>query len=50
MILRDEEIGIGTTAKEQEVDAMVYKLYGLTHEEVKIVDSEFNLSRDEYDK
>jgi len=29
---------------------MVYKLYELTYEEVKIVDSAFALSKEEYDK
>lgn len=28
---------------------MVYKLYELTYEEVKVVDSEFALSEEEYD-
>lgn len=30
-----------TTVWEREIDAMVYKLYGLTYEEVKVVDKDF---------
>jgi hypothetical protein len=29
---------------------MVYKLYELTYDEVKIIDPEFELSREEYEK
>ncbi|MCB1193883.1 MAG: hypothetical protein KDK90_25840, partial [Leptospiraceae bacterium] len=32
-----------------EIDIMVYKLYELTFEEVKIIDSEFEISKHEYD-
>jgi len=31
-----------------EIDLMVYKLYDLTYDEVKIVDNEFELSKEEY--
>ena len=39
-----------TTALEAEIDLMVYKLYNLTWEEVKIVDPEFAMSEEEYEK
>jgi hypothetical protein len=39
-----------TTALEAEIDLMVYKLYNLTWEEVKIVDPEFAMSAEEYEK
>ncbi|NUM81476.1 Eco57I restriction-modification methylase domain-containing protein [bacterium] len=39
-----------TTKLEREIDVMVYKLYELTYDEVKIVDPEFWLSRAEYEK
>jgi len=35
---------------ERQIDLMVYKLYNLTYDEVKIVDPEFQLSKDEYEK
>ena len=34
---------------EDQIDIMVYKLYELTYEEIKIVDSTFALSKEEYD-
>ena len=38
-----------TTALEQQIDNLVYKLYELTYEEVKIIDPEFALTEQEYD-
>jgi len=35
---------------EREIDEMVYRLYGLSYEEVKVVDPEFWLSREEYEQ
>jgi hypothetical protein len=37
-----------TTALEQQIDNMVYKLYELTYQEVKIIDPEFALTEKEY--
>ncbi|TRZ66699.1 hypothetical protein D4R20_00150 [bacterium] len=39
-----------TTVLEQGIDILVYKLYGLTHNEVKIIDPDFWLSEEEYEK
>jgi adenine-specific DNA-methyltransferase len=39
-----------TIALEKEIDIMVYKLYELTFEEVKIIDSDFWLSEEEYNE
>jgi hypothetical protein len=33
----------------REIDDIVYALYGLTYEEVKQFDSNFNLMKDEYE-
>jgi hypothetical protein len=41
--------GKDTTALEQQIDNLVYKLYELTYEEVKIIDPEFALTEPEYD-
>jgi hypothetical protein len=38
-----------TTTLEQQIDNLVYRLYNLTYEEVKVVDPEFGLSREEYE-
>ncbi|MDP2335738.1 MAG: TaqI-like C-terminal specificity domain-containing protein [Bacteroidota bacterium] len=39
-----------TTDLEKEIDVMVYKLYELTFEEVKVVDKDFWMGEDEYEK
>lgn len=33
---------------EQNIDNLVYKLYNLTYEEVKVIDPEFGLTEEEY--
>ena len=38
-----------TSVLERQIDNLVYKLYELTYEEVKIIDNEFNLSKKEYE-
>lgn len=48
-ILIKKENDEDTTSEEREIDVMVYKLYDLTYEEVKIVDPEFWMSEDEYE-
>ena len=40
--------GKDTTTLEQQIDNMVYKLYELTYQEVKIIDPEFTLTEKEY--
>ena len=42
--------GKDTTSLEQEIDNLVYKLYELTYEEVKVIDSEFELTVEEYNR
>ena len=37
-----------TSALEKQIDVIVYKLYSLTFDEVKIVDPEFGMSKEEY--
>ncbi len=39
-----------TTSLEKEIDVLVYKLYELTYDEVKIIDKDFWLSEKEYKK
>ncbi|TAL67355.1 MAG: type II restriction endonuclease [Bacteroidetes bacterium] len=39
-----------TSHLEKEIDILVYKLYELTYDEVKIIDPSFELNKDEYDK
>ena len=36
------------TETDKEIDLRVYKLYGLTYDEVLIVDADFGVSREEY--
>ena len=47
-ILSAKERGEDTGDLEREIDAMVYKLYELTYDEVKIVEPEFKLTDEEY--
>ncbi|MBI9073719.1 MAG: N-6 DNA methylase [Melioribacteraceae bacterium] len=41
--------GKDTTALEQQIDNLVYKLYELTYDEVKVIDPEFSLTKKEYE-
>lgn len=47
-IISLKKLGQDTTSLENEIDVMVYKLYELTYDEVKIVDPEFCLSATDY--
>ena len=38
-----------TTTLEQQIDNLVYRLYNITYDEVKVIDPEFGLSREEYE-
>lgn len=42
--------GQDTTDLEQQIDNLVYRLYELTYDEVKVIDPEFPLSKEEYEK
>jgi len=48
--IKSQNPAADTTALEAEIDLLVYKLYNLTWEEVKIVDPEFAMSEEEYEK
>lgn len=37
-----------TGSLEKEIDVLVYKLYNLTYEEVKVVDKDFWMGEEEY--
>lgn len=39
-----------TISEEQEIDRLVYKLYDLTYDEVKIVDPDTPITEEEYNK
>lgn len=41
---------LDTTSEEQEIDRLVYKLYGLTYDEVKIVDPNTPITKEEYER
>lgn len=49
-ILKLKKKNQDTTSLEKEIDVLVYKLYNLTYAEVKIVDPDFWLSAEEYEK
>ena len=48
-IIAKKELGKNTDSIEQEIDNLVYKLYELTYDEVKVIDPEFSLSKKEYE-
>jgi adenine-specific DNA-methyltransferase len=48
-IISKKERGEDTTAEEREIDLMVYKLYELTYDEVKIVEPKTPISKNEYE-
>jgi hypothetical protein len=39
-----------TSSLEARIDKMVYQLYGLTYDEVKVIEPDFTLSRAEYEE
>jgi hypothetical protein len=49
-IISLKKSGKDTTALECEIDLMVYKLYGLTYDEVKVVEPGFGINEDEYER
>jgi adenine-specific DNA-methyltransferase len=49
-ILKKKKANHDTTSLEKEIDVLVYKMYELSYDEVKIIDKDFWLSEDEYEK
>ena len=48
-IVQKKKDGLDTSALENQIDFLVYHLYGLTYDEVLIVDPESPISREEYE-
>jgi len=48
-VIAKKELGKKTDSIEQEIDNLVYKLYELTYDEVKVIDPAFSLSKKEYE-
>jgi adenine-specific DNA-methyltransferase len=48
-ILKAKAKSKDTAKLEREIDDMVYRLYGLTYDEVKTIEPEYSLSREEYE-
>ena len=48
-ILDNKSEGKDSTSLEKEIDNLVYKLYELTYDEVKVIDPAFSLSKKEYE-
>ncbi|MCF8365979.1 MAG: Eco57I restriction-modification methylase domain-containing protein [Bacteroidales bacterium] len=48
-ILQAKSQSQDTTALEQQIDNLVYKLYELTYDEVKVIDPAFALTKEEYE-
>jgi hypothetical protein len=47
-ILEAKSQGKVTTHLENQIDNLVYRLYDLTYDEVKVIDPQFNLTEEEY--
>ena len=50
IIIRAKQSGIDSISDEMEIDLLVYHLYGLTYDEVLIVDPETPITKEEYNK
>jgi hypothetical protein len=48
-IIAKKQIEQDITDLQQQIDNLVYKLYELTYDEVKVIDPEFSLSTKEYE-
>jgi adenine specific DNA methylase Mod len=48
--LKEKDSKTDISELEQQIDLLVYHLYGLTYDEVLIVDSETPITREEYEK
>lgn len=48
-VLSDSSKGISTQILENKIDNILYRLYELTYEEVKVIDPEFGLTKSEYE-
>jgi adenine-specific DNA-methyltransferase len=48
--LKQKDPSADISKEEQEIDYLVYKLYGLTYDEVKVVDSGTPITKEEYEK
>ena len=49
LLVKNKDKQADTTALENQIDFLVYHLYGLTYDEVLIVDPETPISREEYE-
>jgi hypothetical protein len=50
LLVKAENPQADTTLFERQIDEMVYKLYDLTYDEVKIIDPDFWMSEEEYER
>lgn len=48
-IISNKNQNKSTVAFEKEIDNLVYNLYELTYDEVKVIDPEFSLTKKEYE-
>jgi len=50
MAVKEKKHSADTLKEETTIDLIVYHLYGLTYDEVKIVDPEISITKEEYEK
>ena len=46
---KDKDLNADTSLEECKIDYLVYHLYGLTYDEILIVDPQTNITREEYE-
>ena len=49
-IINEREIGNDICEYDEEINGIIYKLYGLTYDEILIVDPQTLITREEYEK
>lgn len=49
LVLKKDNPEADSSALEREIDVMVYKLYGLTYEEVLLIDADFTMTKESYE-
>ncbi len=47
---KQQTLQADTTRWEREIDELVYRLYDLTYEEIKLIDPLFTISKEAYEK
>lgn len=50
LTIKENDHNADVSSLEQQIDLLVYRLYGLTYDEVLIIDPETSITREEYEE